>query len=133
MRKVVTCLVLMLFSYVYAQSSWDSAFTLLDDIEEQLIQLQTINSSLQIQNNSLQNSLENMGTSLIKLREITIQQDLLLNQWESNCNQVMELCEEQSHLLTHYELSLKIYKICIPVSLTVGIATGMIIMWRICK
>ena len=135
MRKVVCLLVVSLisFSALYAQSSWEQTYTLLDDIELQLQQVQNTNDSLMKQNDNLENCLLNTRNDLQALRIITTEQNQLLNQWEKNCNEMMVLYKEQSALLGSCEAKLKIYKICIPVSLTVGVVAGAAIVWRICK
>ena len=135
MRKVV-CLLVVSFVLdwgLYAQSSWGQTFMLLDDIEMQLQQVQNSNDSLLKQNDNLRNCLDSTMNDLQALRIITVEQNQLLNQWEQNCNEMIVLYKEQSALLGSCEAKLKIYKICIPVSLTVGVVAGAAIMWRICK
>ena len=134
--KGIICLLVTNFVLAwasYAQSSWEQTFTLLDDIEQQLQQVQNTNDSLLKQNDSLESCLSDTMSDLQELRLIINEQNQLLNQWEKNCDEMMELYKEQSALSGSYETKLKIYRICIPVSLSIGIVAGAAIMWRIGK
>ena len=134
--KGIICLLVTNFVLAwasYAQSSWEQTFTLLDDIEQQLQQVQNTNDSLLKQNDSLESCLSDTMSDLQELRLIINEQNQLLNQWEKNCDEMMELYKEQSALSGSCEVKLKIYRICIPVSLSIGIVAGAAIMWRIGK
>lgn len=131
--KYVLIGLLLAFSPLYAQSSWQPAFTLLDDIEQQLRQLQDTNSDLLKLNGNLEASLLSIANNVDELRQITIKQDELLNQWEENWNGMTELYAEQSRQLANSERTCKILKICIPITAVVSIAGTAALLWRISK
>ena len=132
MKRLICLLVtsLISFSALYAQSSWEQTYTLLDDIELRLQQVQSSNDSLLKQNNSLKSCLNDTTNDIQVLRTITSEQNQLLSQWEQNCNEMVGLYKAQSTLLSSCEFKLKICKIGLTVAV---VAAGTALIWGICK
>ena len=97
MRRLVCAALLSLaFSHAYAESSWDTAFSILDMIE--------LNVS------ELKNSTEEVQNLNSDLTTIVSEQDRLLKQWPLIWNDSYTLLQTQQTSLERCEKSLGIYK-----------------------
>lgn len=131
MQKI-KCLLSLLFlslfvSYVYSQESWDPAFSSLDNIEQNVLKLQTSNEVLQNFNEDLKKRLENSEANAKNLLQISLQQEELLTQWENNWLLTQEILTAQSVRLENYEKLYKGLKIGIPIAITTSIGIGIVI------
>ena len=131
MQKI-KCLSSLLFlslfvSYAYSQASWDPAFSSLDNIEQNVLKLQTSNEVLQNFNEDLKKRLENSEANAKILLQISLQQEELLTQWENNWLLTQEILTAQSVRLENYEKLCKGLKIGIPIAITASIGIGILI------
>lgn len=95
-RLACVALLSLVFSHAYAESSWDTAFSILDRIELNVSELQTSTQETRNLNSDL--------------ATIASGQDRLLGQWQSIWNDSYNLLQTQQDSLERCEKSLKVYR-----------------------
>ena len=130
MRKTICVLVIGLFlsSLAFSQEDWSQAYSLLDRIEDSLIELQNSNEQMQISNEDMQNIIDNSQMSVIRLKIIIGEQEKLLEQWQNNWQLTQEILRKQELLLDSYEKRLEFWRVATPVLVILSVGTTIAIM-----
>lgn len=124
MKRNILFLVLLCLSRCFAE---DTALGTLDLIEQNVLQLQFSNNELMLSNEKLKSILKDSNQRYDSLETITLEQSKLLDQWESNWQEMMGLYNQQSDSLKSLEFKYKALTISIPIVTAVVITATVLI------